>query len=114
MSARGPFFIAAVLAQIEAMERGESEEGVQRAIEEAAVGSVRECLEILKGKAEAAAANEERGNGEDNELVAAGGEYDFLPDTWDTDDMGMGMGMGMDFEMNDMEEFGKWNEGSYF
>ncbi len=112
MSAKGSFFIAAVLAQIEAMERGEDEEGVRRAIAEAAVESVRECLEILKGKAEAATVRGGGDRGEVNDVVAAGGEYNCLQSMWDANDMGL----GMDLEMDDMEigEFGNWNEGSYF
>jgi hypothetical protein len=43
------------VAQIEEMEKGESDGRVMNAIEEASVRSLRECLDILRAKVPAAA-----------------------------------------------------------
>jgi hypothetical protein len=114
VNVKGLFFISAVVAQIEAMEKGESDGEVMNAIEEASVRSLRECLDILRAKVPAAA-GEEGGQEVNGELngAAAGGEYDFLQDM---EDMGENdIWMGMDFEVNDMEmgAFGNLNEGSW-
>jgi hypothetical protein len=102
VNVKGLFFIEAVVAQIEAMENGESDDGVMKAIEEASVRSLRECLEILRAKVPAAAGQD--GGQEWNEDLngaAAAGEYDLLQDM---EDMGENdIWMGMDFEVNDME-----------
>lgn len=117
MNVKGPYFISAVIAQIEAMERGESDEGVMKAIEEASGRSIRECVEILRAKVPAAAVKDgdQGGKGELNEVTSGAGEgtsgeYDFLQDMGDMGDMRI----GMDFE-NNMEtgEFGNWNGGSW-
>ena len=114
---KGSFFIAAVVAQIEAMERGERDQGVMKAIEEASGRSIRECLEILKAKVPTATEQEEGREWEGISGVtfsagkATGGEYDFLNDMEDVGDIGM----GMDFEVSDMEmgAFGNWNGESW-
>jgi hypothetical protein len=112
VNVKGLFFISAVVAQIEAMEKGESDERVMNAIEEASVRSLRECSVILRTKVPAAA-GEEGGQEMNGELIAATGwEYDLLQDM---EDMGENdIWMGMDFEVNDMEmgAFGNWNGGS--
>ena len=83
------FFISAVVAQIEAMERGESDDGVMNAIEEASVRSLRECLDILRAKFPATSGQDsgQEVNGELNG-AAVGGEYDFL---WKWERLGIGM-----------------------
>jgi len=114
---KGPFFIAAVVAQIEAMERGESGQGVMNAIEEASGRSIRECLEILKAKVPTAIEQEEAQECEGINGVTAstgdatGGEYDFLNDMENIGEIGM----GMDFEVSEMEmgAFGNWNGESW-
>jgi hypothetical protein len=87
VNVKGLFFTSAVVAQIEAMEKGESDEGVTNAIEEALVRSLRECLEILRAKVPPVFGQDgpQEVNGELNG-AAAGGEYDLLQEMEDVDE----------------------------
>ncbi|KAH8594962.1 hypothetical protein B0O99DRAFT_624053 [Bisporella sp. PMI_857] len=111
VNTRGAFFIAALLAQIEAIEDGKSEQEVLRAIKAASERSIKECLAILKARASDPGmqdANQKSSCETDTPTIAAaaaegiGAEYDFLQD----------MAMGMDFELDTMHmgEFGNWGE----